>query len=104
MSKKSLYKPRKLTYEEHKKIDQFFRFFHNEGREVFDLMRQSFGDYEIPIKNMAKAVNLIAPIHQYCETKSCSDRPTPMDYDSEEFGKWQTLYYHIGLWTTDGWK
>ena len=32
--KESLYEPRKLTYEEHKKIDAFLRNFHDECMEV----------------------------------------------------------------------
>jgi len=104
MKKKSLYEPRKLTYEEHKRIADFFRFFNSEGQEVFDLLRQAFGDTEIPVSNMAKAVNMLSGIHHYCDTKSCSDRPREMDCLGEEFDKWRQLYLFIGLWQTEGWK
>jgi|GEM_PF-7051350 len=93
----------KLTYEEHKRIDEFLRHWHNEGKEVFDLIRKAFGERGQPTINMAKAVNLMSGLHQYCETKSCFDRP-PMEYDVEEFNKWHILYYHIGMWTTSGWE
>ena len=103
IKKKSLYEKRKLTYEEHKKIDQFLRTFQKDGKEVFELLRHSFDDQSLPVKNMAKAINLMQPLTMCCETKSCIDRPVPMDYDSEEFGKWQMLYNKIGLWICEEW-
>jgi hypothetical protein len=97
-------KTEKLTYEEHKKIDQFLRHFHDEGQEVFRLLRKAFKDKDEPVIRMAKAVNLLSCLHQYCETKSCFDRPIGIKLDSDEFNKWQMLYYHIGSWTTYGWE
>ena len=99
MTKKSLYKPRALTYEEHERMDKFFRYFTKEGMVIFDLLRQAFGDYEEPIRRMALAINLMSPIHQYCEDKAFKDRIV----NYEEFEKWNKLYREIGLWSTSGW-
>ncbi len=113
MKNKSLYEPRKLTYEEHKNIDDFFRYFNEKGKDVFDLLRQSFGDHENPVHMMAEAVNLLSCIPHYCENKSCFDRPritkensenAASFIESEEFQKWQNLYHHMGMWNTQGWK
>lgn len=93
-----------LTYEEHKRIDEFLRHWHKEGKEIFELIRKAFGEKGYPTINMAKAAKLMSGIHQYCETKSCFDRPPLMQYDSDEFSKWHNLYYHIGMWTTSGWE
>jgi hypothetical protein len=101
---KGKYEPRPLTYEEHKQIDEFLRYFHGEGKIVFDLLRQGFGDYSHPVRDMARAVNHITRITGFAENKKCFDRPVPMEYDSEEFEKWSMLYYRIGCWTTEDWE
>ena len=94
--------PQALTYEEHKQIESFFSEFYEKGNPVFNLLRKSFGDKGEPVKRMAKAINLLSNLHYYCETRSCYDRPKPLDYDSEEFNKWHMLYRNMKGWITTG--
>jgi hypothetical protein len=104
--KKSLYEPRKLTYEEHKKIDEFLKHWNKEGQVIFDLLRQAFGDHQKPVVNMAKFINLMSPLRIYCADKALLDIPKipaalPGDPETD---KWYALYKEITFWTTEGWR